>query len=200
MLVIGLTGGIGSGKSTVAELFSAHGVEVVDTDVLSREAVAVGSKALTAIADHFGPHVIAEDGSLQRRALRAIVFADAAERTWLEQLLHPVIAELLQQRIAHCQSSYCLLVSPLLLETSQRDLVDRVLVVDVPEEIQLQRTLQRDQGDEVTIRAIIAAQIDRQQRLAAADDIIDNTRDKTRLEARVSTLHNQYLELARQHT
>ena len=196
MLVIGLTGGIGSGKSTVASLFTDKGVTVINADGLAREVVEVGTPALAQITDHFGTHILAPDGSLNRGALRRIVFADAKERVWLEQLLHPLIAELIQVRLAACASRYCILESPLLLETEQHKLVDRVLVVDVTEATQLARTLQRDSSDEATIRGIIASQIGRADRLARADDIIVNEQGLEALEAAVTRLHENYLALA----
>lgn len=196
MLVIGLTGGIGSGKSTVAELFSAQGVQIVDADLLSREVVEPGSDALAQIAQHFGPQVITPDGALDRAALRRIVFAEAGERLWLEGLLHPLIHARIQDRIAACELPYCILASPLLLETTQRELVDRILVVDVDEATQLERTLQRDGSDEATIRGIIAAQIPRQERLQLADDVVDNNGDRSKLDDSVSRLHARYLEMA----
>lgn len=199
MLVIGLTGGIGSGKSTVGKLFAQHGVEVVDADQLAREVVIPGSPALHRIAAHFGDQLLLADGSLDRAALRKLIFADADQRRWLEHLLHPLIRQLLQERLSSCQSAYCILESPLLLETSQAELVDRVLVVDVSEATQLQRALQRDGSDEATIRGIIEAQLPRQSRLARADDILDNDGDIEQLAPQVSRLHNDYLTIARSH-
>lgn len=199
MLTIGLTGGIGSGKSTVADLFGELGIAMVDADQVSRDVVTPGSAALEQIAAHFGSEILLEDGSLNRAALRKIVFADEKQRLWLEQLLHPLINDLLRAQLQSCRSPYCLLVSPLLLETSQHELADRVLVVDVSEDTQLERALQRDGSDEQTIRGIIAAQIDRDRRLQAADDIIDNDRPLAELKPQVLRLHELYLQLANQH-
>ena len=194
--VVGLTGGIGSGKSTVADVFAELGATVVDADLLGREVVAPRSAALTRIAEHFGDGIIMADGSLHRQALREIVFSVALEKDWLENLLHPLIAELMKSRISSCSSPYCLLVSPLLLETGQRQLADRILVVDVSKATQLKRTWQRDRGDPNTINAIIASQIDRQQRLQKADDILDNEAGLDQLNARIHQLHQKYLRLA----
>ena len=194
--VVGLTGGIGSGKSTVADVFAQLGVTLVDADLLGREVVAPGSAALTRIAEHFGDSIIMADGSLHRQALRGIVFSDTLEKDWLENLLHPLIAELMKSRISSCASPYCLLVSPLLLETGQQQLADRILVVDVSKATQLTRTLQRDRGDPDTINAIIASQIDRQQRLQKADDILDNEAGLDQLNAGIHQLHQKYLRLA----
>ncbi len=198
MLTIGLTGGIGSGKTTVANCFAELGIELVDADLAAREVVKPGSPALAEIAARFGEEILLADGSLDRAGLRAIVFADQEQRLWLEALLHPLINALLGQQLAACQSDYCLLVSPLLLETSQKELVDRIVVIDVSEQTQLARTMARDGSDEQTIRGIIAAQIDRQSRLQAADDIIDNEKPVSALKQQVQALHEHYLQLARQ--
>lgn len=196
--VVGLTGGIGSGKSTVAEFFVDHGIELIDTDLLARDVVEPGSAALLQIADHFGAGIILADGSLHRQLLREIIFSDAAEKSWLETLLHPLIAELIQARVADCASSYCLLVSPLLLETRQHEMVDRILVVDVSVETQLARTLKRDQSDASTIKAIIASQINRQDRLHKANDILDNEFGLDELKTQVHQLHQNYLRFAKE--
>lgn len=196
MFVVGLTGGIGSGKTTVANLFADLGVDLVDADELSRVAVEPGSDALAAIAEKFGKEILTPQGSLARSELRKIVFADAEKRQWLEELLHPIIGELIVKRIAQCRSPYCLLVSPLLLETSQSRLVDRILVIDLSESSQLERTMQRDGSDRETIEAIIASQMKREQRLLAADDVLDNESDRGSLPQRVASLHQKYLELS----
>ena len=196
MYVVGLTGGIGSGKSTVANEFAKLGVNLVDADIASRELVTTGAPALEKIGNHFGPTVIQSDGSLNRSVLREIVFHDEAEKTWLEQLLHPLIGQWLIQQIAASQSPYCMLVSPLLLETSQAQLVDCVLVVDVEESTQLERTLARDGGNEDTVRAIIAAQMPRTKRLGHADDVFYNEQALNTVAPRVLTLHNKYLKAA----
>jgi len=196
MLVIGLTGGIGSGKSTVGKLFAELGIELVDADQLAREVVAPHSPALKEIAGHFGEGLLLADGNLDRAALRKTVFADPAQRRWLEQLLHPLIGELLTTRLNACRSPYCILESPLLLETSQHELVDRVLVVDVSEATQLQRALLRDGSDEATIKGIIAAQMPRSERLAKADEILDNEGSPAQLLPRIKELHDKFLTLA----
>jgi dephospho-CoA kinase len=195
-VIVGLTGGIGSGKSAAADLFAAKGVELVDTDVLAREVVELGTPALAAIAEHFGDEILGADGGLDRAKLRAIVFAQPAEKNWLEALLHPLINELLRSRLASFQSSYCLLVSPLLLETEQAAHVDRILVIDIDRQGQLQRTLRRDGSSQATVEAIIDSQITREERLARADDIISNQGTLEDLARAVDQQHARYLQLS----
>lgn len=194
---VGLTGGIGSGKSTMARIFARLGVDVFDADAAAREVVEPPSTALDAIRERHGPEILTASGLLDRPRLRRLVFDDSVERKWLEDLLHPLIGERLRRQIAGSRSAYCMLVSPLLLETSQRRLVDRVLVVDVSRNTQLQRSLLRDGGDRASIEAIIDAQMRRDRRLAAADDIIDNEAEEDTLPARVESLHRRYLKLAK---
>ena len=197
MFVVGLTGGIGSGKSTVAEMFTALEIDLVDADVAAREVVAPGTPALAEIVERFGPDILMADGSLDRRGLRRLIFNQKQEKHWLEALLHPLIRRWLTQQISNHRSTYCLLISPLLLETGQSEMVDRILVVDVSVETQIARTLARDGGEERTVRAIIAAQIERSQRLEHGDDIIDNELPVHPLRQRVKTLHQQYLAMAK---
>lgn len=195
-MIVGLTGGIGSGKSAAADLFAAKGVELVDTDVLAREVVEPGTPALAAIAEHFGDEILGADGGLDRAKLRGIVFAQPAEKDWLEALLHPLISELLRSRLASFQGPYCLLVSPLLLETEQAALVDRILVIDIDRQGQLQRTLRRDGSSQATVEAIIDSQISRAERLARADDIISNKGTLEDLARAVDQQHARYLQLS----
>ena len=197
MFVVGLTGGIGSGKSTVAKIFAELNVDLIDADIASREVVAPGSRALAKIAEHFGAELLLADGSLDRRALRQIIFHQELEKHWLESLLHPLIREWLTQKIYSSRSSYCLMISPLLLETGQVELVDRVLVVDVSVDTQVARILARDGGEERTARAIIGAQMDRKRRLEHADDIIKNELQAGCLRQKIDTLHHQYLAMAK---
>lgn len=197
MLVIGVTGGIGSGKTAATDRFQEHGITVVDADLASRVIVEPGRPALKAIADHFGPHLIAADGSLDRRALREIVFADPAQRKWLEQLTHPLIGQEIVSQIQASTSPYTILASPLLLESSQHQMASRVLVIDVPVELQIARTVTRDETTEAGVKAIIAAQMSRQARLSKADDVICNDQDLNHLHNEVDTLHQTYLQLAR---
>ncbi|PCH59377.1 MAG: dephospho-CoA kinase [SAR86 cluster bacterium] len=198
MLTIGVTGGIGSGKSTVTALFEKRGITVVDADQLSREVVQPGQEALASIANHFGNQLLDEHGGLNRQILREIIFSQPLEKKWLEALLHPLIAKLLKDRLAQCQSQYCMLASPLLLETQQHQLVDRILVIDITPQLQLSRTLTRDKSSkEETIKAIISAQISREQRLEKADDIIDNHKDLANILPQVEALHEKYCRLSR---
>lgn len=195
-LIIGLTGGIGSGKSAVSKCFEQLGIAVIDADVAARVVVEPGTPGLTQIAAHFGPGVIDANGALDRAALRRIVFEDAAERRWLESVLHPLIGEEIRRGLREAASPYAILVSPLLLEAKQDVLAHRVLVVDVSEETQVARTMQRDNNSGEQVRAIIAAQIGRAERLARADDVIENNGSLEDLEPRVLALHRRYLEIA----
>lgn len=193
--IVGLTGGIGSGKSAAADCFRELGIELVDTDILAREVVEPGTTALDAIASRFGGSILKPDASLDRAQLRERIFADPEAKEWLEALLHPLINQLIIDRLAACDSPYCLLVSPLLLETRQSELADRVLVIDVSREIQLARTLLRDGSSEQTVEAIIASQIGRKERLARADDVIRNEGDLKELQAAVKAQHLLYLAM-----
>lgn len=197
MLKIGLTGGIASGKSTVAAMFEALGVPVVDTDVIAREVVEPGEPGLSAVAAEFGDQVLAPDGRLDRRRLRAVVFADDAKRRRLEAILHPLIrARVLERLEAFGDIPYAIVVVPLLVETDFGKLVDRVLVVDVPAETQLDRLVARDGIGRAEAEAMLAAQVDRTTRLAHADDVIDNAGDRASAHAAVERLHQRYLQLA----
>lgn len=195
MLVV-LTGGIASGKSAAADEFARLGVPVIDTDVLAREVVEPGQPALQAIRAEFGDGVMRADGALDRRALRRIIFADAARRERLEAILHPRIVERARQRLAQLDAGYAVLVVPLLVETGLFADADRVLVVDVPEQTQLERLRARDQVDRDQAHAALAAQATREQRLARADDVIDNSGTLADLHARVAELDRHYRRLA----
>ncbi|MCG8537643.1 MAG: dephospho-CoA kinase [Pseudomonadales bacterium] len=197
MLVIGVTGGIGSGKTAATDHFQSLGITVVDADLASRVIVEPGRPALKAIEEHFGANIIAGDGTLDRRALREIVFAKPEERKWLEQLTHPLIGQEIASQIQNSKSEYTILASPLLLESSQHHLAKRVLVIDVPESVQVERTITRDNTTEDGVKAIIAAQMKRQDRLAKADDVIVNDQDLAHLQQEVEKLHQTYLEMAR---
>lgn len=193
--VIGVTGGIGSGKSAVSDRFQALGIAIVDADIASRVVVEPGRPALAAIAEHFGAEAIGDDGGLDRALLRKRVFADPQERKWLEALTHPLINQYLVDELAKAQSPYAILASPLLVETGQSRFCHRILVVDVPVELQVQRTMSRDANDEAQVRAIIAAQASREERLALADDVIVNDQGLDHIDAEVQRLHQVYLEM-----
>lgn len=192
--IIGITGGIGSGKSAVTERFEQHAVTVVDADLAARVIVEPGKPALASIAEHFGADIIGSDGNLDRAALRQKVFSDEKDRLWLEQLTHPLIGQEILDQITESRSAYTILSSPLLLETSQKALVNTVLVVDVPEDIQLQRSMARDGNDEAQIKRIMAAQMPRQERLALADIVVDNSGPLEALDGRVQELHGRFLQ------
>lgn len=196
--VIGLTGGIGSGKSAAADFFVAAGASLVDTDAIAHALTAPGGAAMPAIKARFGAEVVAADGSLDRAVMRAKAFDDPAARTELEAILHPMIgAESARQRLA-ASGPYVILAVPLLIESaSYRDYCDRICVVDCPVELQLERVRMRSGLEESQIRAIIAAQASREQRLAAADDVIDNSGSLDELARQVKDLHARYLLLAR---
>ena len=174
MFVVGLTGGIGSGKTAATDFLAQQGITIVDADLASRIVVEPGQPALQRIADHFGAHVLTEAGELDRRALRDIVFADPEALKTLEGITHPAIGEELRRQIAESQSPYTILVSPLLLETSQKTLVDRILVIDAPAEVQVKRTMARDHVPEAQVAAIMKAQMERTERLDQADDVVEN--------------------------
>lgn len=199
MLIIGLTGGIGSGKTTVARLFAALGVPIIDTDEIARQLTQPKQPLLISIQNQFGQDVFNTDGTLNRTALANHIFNDEKARQQLEAILHPAIWQAVDQQIQTLDSAYCLLVVPLLFETRQTSRVDRILVIDTTEELQISRTRQRDQRSEEDISAILKSQVDRQTRLSAADDIIDNTdNSQIPLTIQVNSLHNKYLRLASQ--
>jgi dephospho-CoA kinase len=195
--LVGLTGGIGSGKSTVADLFAAHGVTIVDTDAIAHALTAPGGAAIPAIRDAFGEPVIASDGALDRGAMREIVFADIAARRRLESILHPMIGHCCELMLAAATGPYSMVVVPLLIESGRwRDRIHRLLVVDCPVEVQIARTMQRSRLERAQVESILASQASREARLAAADDVIDNGGEASALAPLVDTLHAQYLTLA----
>jgi dephospho-CoA kinase len=195
-LRIGLTGGIASGKSAVADAFARRGVPIVDTDVIAREVVEPGQPALTEVAEAFGREVLGPDGRLDRRALRRLVFADPALRRRLEGILHPAIRAEMQRQAAATAGPYVVVAIPLLVENRLQQQVDRVLVVDCPPDVQLARLLARDGETPEGARAILAAQATRDERLAVADDVVVNDGSLADLDARVDALHHRYQALA----
>ena len=199
MYVVAITGGIGSGKTTVANQFAALGIEVVDADLIAREVVEPGTPALTAIASHFGPGILDEQGRLDRRALRERIFSDPAAKSWLNALLHPIIRSEMLRQCAAANSPYCLLVVPLLVENRLTELADRVLVIDVDEATQIERTCRRDGVSREQAQTILASQASRSERLAMADDVLDNQSGTTEtIRARILALHETYLAFASQ--
>lgn len=195
--IIGVTGGIGAGKTTVTNQFLRLGIEVVDADLIARSVVAPGSPLLKDIQAEFGNSMIKSNGELDRAALRALIFSDENAKTKLNALMHPVIRDQLLAALERAKSSYVILSAPLLFENNLDTLCQRVLVVDVPESEQIARTQARDGVDANQVAAIIAAQISRTERLARADDVIDNTLPITQLAETVSQLHEKYLHFAK---
>jgi dephospho-CoA kinase len=198
MLTIGLTGGVGCGKSTVAELFQRNGVPVVDADDITRDLTAADAPALSRISSVFGDDVLLADGQLDRRKLRRMVFDQPEARQQLEGILHPLVREEIRARVREVSTPYCLVVIPLLVESSMTDLVDRVLVVDCEEADQIARVTVRDQCSVDDARAIIATQASRQSRLAIADDVIENAGSLDELKIVVQRLNQRYYELGKQ--
>lgn len=196
MLVIGLTGGIGSGKTTVAKLFAEFNIPIIDADLIARELVEPGQPALEQIVRSFGPRVVKSDGTLDRRRLRERVFADPEERKTLEEILHPLIRQSMMERLERVDGPYVVMVVPLLVDTGNWDMIDRILVVDVDEETQLQRVMQRDGVNRKQAESIVDTQISREDRLEAADDVMDNTGDITALREEVARLHEFYVKEA----
>ena len=196
MFIIGLTGGIGCGKSAVAERFAALGAPVIDADEIARQVVAKGQPGLAEIALHFGPRTLNEDGSLNRRVLREVIFQDSEARKALEGILHPRIREEMDRQLMTLDAPYAILSIPLLFETGQEKRVDRVLVIDCPQDTQIRRVCARDRVNPDQVRSILAAQCSRTDRLARADDIIDNSASPEALTPQVDRLHRHYLRLA----
>ena len=196
MYIVGLTGGIGSGKTTIASFFLKNNVTVINADQLARKVVEPGTFALSEIEKQFGDEILTESNGLNRSLLREIIFKDDDKRVWLENLLHPLIEDEINRSVELALSQYAILESPLLLETSQHKLVNRILVIDVSPEIQLKRTLLRDGGSEATVKAIMASQLTRRERLKLADDIISNEQDLQSVQTELEVLHQNYLNLA----
>jgi dephospho-CoA kinase len=197
MLVIGVTGGIGSGKTTVTDLFlHNHQIPVLDADIIARELVEPGQPAVADIVKHFGDQLLLPNGNLDRKLLRNLVFGNESHRQWLENLLHPRIRDTIKYCIGALSTPYCLMCMPLLLETNQQDLIDRLLVVDVPPNIQIERVKKRDKLTDDEVQRILNVQFSRDARLSYADDVIDNTMTVEQLTESVKSLHQQYLTLA----
>ena len=194
-MIIGLTGGIGSGKTAVSDSFESLGIDVVDADLASRVVVQKGKPCLHKIAQHFGEDILTKEAELDRAKLREIIFKSEEEKNWLESLLHPAIANQIQDELNASKSPYTILVSPLLLETNQKDFCSKVLAVDVPVETQVERTLKRDGVSKEQVQAIINSQISRNDRLNLADEVIVNDGTLEDLEIAVKILHEKFLSL-----
>jgi dephospho-CoA kinase len=199
MFVVGLTGGIAAGKSTATAFFQEHGVPVIDADEVARDVVASGTPGLAAVTGAFGTQILQADGTLDRRRLRDVVFADPAQRQRLEAILHPLIQTEIRTRLQQASGPYCILAVPLLIESPNlRALVQRILVVDLPQQVQVARLMQRDGMTSAQCQAILAAQATRAQRLDAADDVVDNAGGVADLARQLDILHARYQELAAQ--
>ncbi|RUO59757.1 dephospho-CoA kinase [Pseudidiomarina marina] len=196
MFVVGVTGGIGSGKTTVTNLFQQHGIMIVDADVIARHIMDKGGEALRAVVQRYGDKALLDDGNLNRAWLRERIFKHPEDKQWLNDLTHPLIRDQILSQLQQAKSDYVILSAPLLIENRLTKLCDRVLVVDVSEATQLERTQQRDNVSEDQVQAIINAQASREQRLQAADNIIHNEGDEAELTSQVETLHELYLRLA----
>ena len=198
MFSVGLTGGIATGKTTLSNLFAGLGVPVIDTDLISRELLVPGEPGYDQVCNHFGERIMAANNEIDRAKLRNIVFSNADEKTWLETMLHPLIYQRSHDAmLQHRRAAYVLVVIPLLFETNFQSLVDRILVVDCPPELQLERLVKRDHIDETLALKMLAQQLSNSARLARAHDIVDNSKKAPDLESQVGALHQFYLRLSR---
>lgn len=196
--VIGLTGGIASGKTTVANLFKQQfKIDIVDADIVAREVVEPGTPGLNAIVEHFGADIVRDDQTLDRAKLREKIFSHPEEKAWLNGLLHPMIREKMIEDLEQVTSDYALLVVPLLVENKLDSLCDRVLVVDVDPQTQISRTVKRDNVSEEQANAILASQASREQRLTLADDVVKNNPDDPDLLLQITDLHEKYLAMCK---
>ena len=196
MLKVGLTGGIGCGKSTVSRFFTQLNVPVIDADELAHQVVAIGQPALKLIEQQFGAVSLCADGSLNRESLRDLVFSDPSQKQKLEAIIHPLVYQMIREQVALLNAPYCLISIPLLFETHKTDFVDRILVIDCPVELQIKRVVERDHLTVERVQSIIDSQVSRAVRTEQADDIIDNTKTDTELAMQIEKLHNLYLSLS----
>ena len=196
MFIVGLTGGIGSGKSAATKKFLSLDINIVDADDASRTVVQKGRSALAQIEEHFGKDILTNEGTLDRSKLRKIILSDLKEKRWLESLLHPKIGEQINKELAESSSPYTVFVAPLLLETNSHLKCSRILVVDVPMEIQIERTILRDKVSEDHVKRIIAAQMNREERLKKADDVLLNSGTIQELEDKLVKFHKKYLKMS----
>jgi len=197
MIRIALTGGIGCGKTTVCDFFSQYNIPVIDTDIIAHELVKPGKTALLEICDYFGSDILFNDGSLNRKALASKIFNREKDRLHLESILHPKIKQALLLKLSQLTSCYVIIAIPLLIETNQQADYDRVLVIDCEEQQQINRTIARDQRNLSEVKAIMKSQVSRQQRMAVADDVIDNTQNIIALQSQVDLLHEKYMKLCK---
>ena len=196
--IVGLTGGIGSGKTTVANEFANFGVELVDADVVAREVVEPGSDCLQQISQRFGEQILLADGQLDRSQLREIIFAEPAQKQWLNQLMHPAIRQLMLAQLQQAQSAYVLLIAPLLFENNLQRYTNTTLVVDINEQLQCQRTSQRDRVSQQQVQQIIASQLPRQQRLSQADFVLNNEQPWPEVQQQIALLHKKFMDFSQQ--
>ena len=196
-IIIGLTGGIGSGKTAISNKFEQLGINLVDADIVAREVVAIGSDGLNQIHAHFGSDILNEDKTLNRAKLRELIFKDESQKTWLNNLLHPMIRAKIIYQLNQFSSPYVILVAPLLFENNLNELCHRTLLIDVPVEAQIQRTTSRDNVSEAQVKNIIAAQMPREDKLKLADDVLDNSLSLTSADKKVMALHQSYLNLSK---
>lgn len=194
--IVGLTGGIASGKTTVADMFAAKGIQLVDADIVAREVVQPNTVGLNEIINHFGESILLADNTLDRGKLREIIFNHSQEKAWLNALLHPLIRQRMEEQLEEINSSYGLFVVPLLFENKLEYLCDRILVVDVDRETQIRRTQERDAVSKEQVEKILQSQLSQQERVKKADDILVNDGDKCNLSVKINHLHEKYLKLA----
>ena len=194
MFSVGLTGGIASGKTTISNLFAELGVTVIDTDIISRNLLVPGELAFQQISHHFGKGILLDNGEIDRAALRKVIFSNPKQKSWLETMLHPLIFQRSHDAIVeNSRAQYVLVVVPLLFETNFQSLVDRILVVDCPADLQIQRLMKRDDIDETLANSMLAQQLSNSERLSRAHDIINNSEDGADLLSQVATLHDSYI-------
>ena len=197
MLILGVTGGIGSGKTVVTDIFSKLDIDIIDADLASRKAVLKGSPSLIKIQEKFGKDILLKDGNLNRAKLREIIFKDSKQKDWLEKLLHPQILQIIKDELEESKSLYKILVSPLLFETGQYQICDRTLLVDVSEDQQIQRTSKRDKVPSEQVKSIIKSQLSRLEKIELADDVVSNEGSLADLEEKIKALHTSYLIYAK---
>ena len=197
MLILGVTGGIGSGKTAVTDIFSKLDIDIIDADLASRKAVFKGSSSLIKIQEKFGKDILLKDGNLNRAKLREIIFKDSKQKDWLEKLLHPQILQIIKDELEESKSLYKILVSPLLFETGQYQICDRTLLVDVSEDQQIQRTSKRDKVPSEQVKSIIKSQLSRLEKIELADDVVSNEGSLADLEEKIKALHTSYLIYAK---